>query len=135
MIRWCTVPEIWCTMDGRTDGRTGGRKKWHIEVGVPPKNAGKLISPAAFVGEIHFTNWKLLIKFRFNGIYNFQIPLGILKYFAIGFSQSFTTAYYKTRNAGTQNNRTRNTCGTAEHPRTMVEQRNTPEYQRNTNAT
>ena len=78
-------------------------------MGVPPKNAGKLISSAAFVGEIHFTNWKLLIKFRFNGIYNFQTPLGILKYFAIGFSLSFTTAYYKTRNAGTWNNRTRNT--------------------------
>ena len=22
MIRWCTVPKIWCTMDGWTDGRT-----------------------------------------------------------------------------------------------------------------
>ena len=22
MIRWCTVPEIWCTMDGRTDGKS-----------------------------------------------------------------------------------------------------------------
>ena len=22
MIRWCTVPEIWCTTDGRTDRRT-----------------------------------------------------------------------------------------------------------------
>ena len=29
MIRWCTVPEIWC--------RTDGQKKWHIEVGAPPK--------------------------------------------------------------------------------------------------
>ena len=24
--------------DGQTDGRTDGRKKWHIEVGAPPKN-------------------------------------------------------------------------------------------------
>ena len=32
MIRWHTVPEIWCTTDERTD------RKWHIEVGVPPKN-------------------------------------------------------------------------------------------------
>ena len=22
MFRWCTVPEIWCATDGRTDGRT-----------------------------------------------------------------------------------------------------------------
>ena len=34
MIRWCTVPEKWCA--------TNGRKKWHIEVGAPPK---KLPSP------------------------------------------------------------------------------------------
>ena len=32
MIRWCTVPEIWCA-----DGRTNGLEKWHIEVGAPPK--------------------------------------------------------------------------------------------------
>ena len=32
MIRWCLVPEIWCTMDRWTDGQ----KKWHIE--APPKN-------------------------------------------------------------------------------------------------
>ena len=42
MIRWCTVPEIWCATDGQTDGRTSGRtdgrKKWHIEVGAPPEN-------------------------------------------------------------------------------------------------
>ena len=25
MIRWCTVPEIWCVTDGQTDGQ----KKWH----------------------------------------------------------------------------------------------------------
>ena len=42
MIRWCTVSEIWCAKDRRTyrrmDGRTDRRKKWHIEVGAPPKN-------------------------------------------------------------------------------------------------
>ena len=37
MITWCTVSEIWCTMDGGTDGWTDGKKKWHIEVGAPPK--------------------------------------------------------------------------------------------------
>ena len=41
MIRWCTVPEIWCETDrqtgGWTDRRTDGQKKWHIEVGAPPK--------------------------------------------------------------------------------------------------
>ena len=35
MIRWYIVPEIWCAMDGQTD--TDGWKKWHIEVGAPPK--------------------------------------------------------------------------------------------------
>ena len=30
MIRWCTVPEIWCAADAWADGRTDGRKKWHI---------------------------------------------------------------------------------------------------------
>ena len=25
LIRWCTVPEIWCATDGRTDRQTGGR--------------------------------------------------------------------------------------------------------------
>ena len=35
MIRWCTVPEIWCMSDGQTDGR----KKWHIDVGAPPNNS------------------------------------------------------------------------------------------------
>ena len=34
MIRWRTVLKIWCGTDERTDGR----KKWHVEVGAPPKN-------------------------------------------------------------------------------------------------
>ena len=34
MVTWCTVPEIRCATDGRTDGR----KKWHIKVDPPPKN-------------------------------------------------------------------------------------------------
>ena len=38
MITWCTVAKIWCTTDGWTDGQTDGQKKWHIEVGAPPKN-------------------------------------------------------------------------------------------------
>ena len=38
MITWCMVPEIWCKMDWLTDGRIDSRKKWHIEVGAPPKN-------------------------------------------------------------------------------------------------
>ena len=41
MIRWCMVPEIWCTTDGWMDRQTDGRKKWHIEVGAPPKNGIK----------------------------------------------------------------------------------------------
>ena len=36
-IRWCTVPEIYCATDGRTNERKDGWKKWHIEVGAPPK--------------------------------------------------------------------------------------------------
>ena len=38
-IRWCMLPEIWCTTDRQTDGRTDrqmdgqadGQKKWHTE--------------------------------------------------------------------------------------------------------
>ena len=30
MIRWYTVPEIWCTTDRWTNGWTDGPKKWHI---------------------------------------------------------------------------------------------------------
>ena len=37
MIRWCMVPEIWCTTDRQTDGWSDEQKKWHIEVGAPPK--------------------------------------------------------------------------------------------------
>ena len=39
MIRWCTVTEIWCARDRRTDERKNGRKKWHIEVAASPKNS------------------------------------------------------------------------------------------------
>ena len=54
-------------------------------------------------------------------------PIGSNKY-------PWNMAYYKTRNAGTRNNGTRNTGeivntgGTAEHPETVAEQRNTPEH-------
>ena len=43
MIRWYTVPEIWCATDGRTDGRADG-KKWHIEVGAPPNNISSFLN-------------------------------------------------------------------------------------------
>ena len=36
MIRWCTVPEIWCGMDGRMDRRMDRWKKWHKEMSAPP---------------------------------------------------------------------------------------------------
>ena len=42
MIRWCTVPKIWCATDGRTDRQMDGWKKWHIKVGASPKNCDEL---------------------------------------------------------------------------------------------
>ena len=36
MIRWCTVLEIWCVTDGRTDELTDGKND--IQVGASPKN-------------------------------------------------------------------------------------------------
>ena len=42
-------------------------------------------------------------------------------------SKKKETSYHKTRNAELQNNGTRNTGGTAEHPETVAEQRNIPE--------
>ena len=44
MIRWCMVPEIWCTIDGRMEGWTDRWKKWHIEVVAPPKNKHTVLS-------------------------------------------------------------------------------------------
>ena len=32
MITWCTVPEIWCAMDGQTDGQTDGKSDIHRRV-------------------------------------------------------------------------------------------------------
>ena len=43
----CTVPEIWCAMDRRTDEWMEGwtdAKKWHIEVSAPPKNKKLIIN-------------------------------------------------------------------------------------------
>ena len=34
MIRWCTIPEIWCATDGWPDAQ----EKWYIGVGAQPKN-------------------------------------------------------------------------------------------------
>ena len=34
----CMVPEIWCAMDGRTDGRPGGRTEKVKEMGAPPND-------------------------------------------------------------------------------------------------
>ena len=42
MIRWCTVPEICCAMDGW--------KKWHIEVAAPPKNKPHQLN---WINQIH----------------------------------------------------------------------------------
>ena len=37
MIRWCTVPETWCMTDRQTNRWMDRWKKWHMEVGAPPK--------------------------------------------------------------------------------------------------
>ena len=45
MIRWCSVPEIRCMTHRWTDIQMdGGSKKWHIEVGAPPKKRGFAIT-------------------------------------------------------------------------------------------
>ena len=46
----------------------------------------------------------------------------------VALNPKWAPAYYKTRNTGTRNSRTRNANGTAEHPGTVAEQRNTPEH-------
>ena len=38
MTRWCMVPEVCCATGGWMDRR----KKWHIEVGVPPKKHSRI---------------------------------------------------------------------------------------------
>ena len=66
MIRWCMVLEIWCATDGwtETDGQrrmdregwtdrlTDGWKKWHIEVGAPPKKCMEISSFCTSVPKI-----------------------------------------------------------------------------------
>ena len=52
MIRWCAVPEILCTTDGRTDGQ----KKWHIEVGTSPKN--EILAVVLLVSFLTYRNIK-----------------------------------------------------------------------------
>ena len=135
MIRWCTVPEIWCVTDEivishfgllfallppncpknqnfekmrkkpgdiiilhrctknydqtmysswdmlrdrRTDGQMDGQKKWHIEVGAPPKkllrqeklnkvleNRGKMLNFHGMSYEVHFFSEKISLVFGF----------------------------------------------------------------------
>ena len=43
MITWCTVPEIWCTTDGRTDRRTDGRTEKVTYRGEPKKTVKSLV--------------------------------------------------------------------------------------------
>ena len=56
MIRWCTVPEIWCATDG---GQTDKQKKWHIEAGAPSKNY--FLFWAIFCPFTTLTAWKIKI--------------------------------------------------------------------------
>ena len=62
IIRWCTVPEIWCAREGGTDGR----KKWHIEVGAPPKKNHHLhVNEVTFLTEQN-TNFRFRERERLN---------------------------------------------------------------------
>ena len=54
MIRWCTVPEIWCATNRRMDRQ----KKWHIEVDASPKKH----DPSNING-IHMCFFVFCIKF------------------------------------------------------------------------
>ena len=59
MIRWCTVPEIWCTADVLTDGRTDGRtEKVIYRGGCPPKNPNYLAQEL-----VNISRWKYFICF------------------------------------------------------------------------
>ena len=49
MIRWYTVPEIWCATDGQPDSRMDGRKTLQIEVCSLPKNDHFLVFLAVWV--------------------------------------------------------------------------------------
>ena len=47
---WDMVPEMgW--MDGLTEGRTD-KKKWHVEVGAPPKNISKFVINSATISNL-----------------------------------------------------------------------------------
>ena len=55
-IRWCTVPEICCTTDRWTDGRT---EKVTYEVGAPPKKWDENQSIFFCMWQVHFNTWDL----------------------------------------------------------------------------
>ena len=42
----------WDGMDGWTDGRTNRQKKWHVEVGAPPKNISKFVINSATISNL-----------------------------------------------------------------------------------
>ena len=64
MIKWCTVLEIWCT----TDGRRAGWKKWHIEMGAPPKKKpGDIIILHMFTinyDQMMYSFWDMVVNGR-----------------------------------------------------------------------
>ena len=57
MIRWCLVPEIWCTTDGRTDRRMDQWKMWHIEVCHPKTEIKKKKKNKKLVATLGFECW------------------------------------------------------------------------------
>ena len=72
MIRWCMVPEIWCAMDGQMDRWMDGQKKWHIEVGAPPKNYYYCLSLDTYLTLLNRKNinrkgktYKILLQLNF----------------------------------------------------------------------
>ena len=93
MIRWCTVTEICYATDGRTDGQTDGwtdrRKKWHIEVGAPPKKSTKIsfllkiilnsLSDFTKTFEVIVSNFSLLILSSLRELINFYSPCNYRK--------------------------------------------------------
>ena len=58
MIRWQIVPEKWCVTDGRTDRR----KKWHIEVGAPPKNHNLTQKQVSITEQRFFSNVNVYVQ-------------------------------------------------------------------------
>ena len=68
---------VW-QMDGQMDGQTDGRKKWHIEVGAPPKKETPNFGLGHVVWILFLNAWHVLYAFTYIFCNYYHIVFGYL---------------------------------------------------------